>query len=135
MTERGPLAAGRRGRWYATLAVAPTAAALFAATTAWSATHDPTPPAPTATPTNGADVAAMQRTLDDETARVSALQTQVSQLRTLAAALGKGSAPATTKAPAAARSNSGGTPARASGGTTTRTAPRPPVVHAVTGGS
>jgi hypothetical protein len=132
MTERAP-SRGRRARWSAAFVVAPTAAAVFAATTAWSATHDPTPVAPTSG--GGSAVAALQQTLDDQAARVTALQAQLARLRAEAASLGLGTGqPAAPAAGGRSTGSTGGSPGtRASG--TTRTVTRPPAVHAVTGGS
>lgn len=143
MTDRGSHPCARRGRWSATLAVAPAAAAVFAAATTWSITHDPSaaPAVPASNGSSTADqTAALQQTLDTQTEQVSALQAQVSQLRAEAAALGQGggSAPAAKSAAAA-----GPAPATAPrpAASSTRTAPRTtarakaPAVHAVTGGS
>jgi hypothetical protein len=133
MTERTPLR-GRRARWSAAFVVAPTAAAVFAATTAWSAAHDPTPASPssgnssgTSSGSGGSDVIALQQTLDDQAARVTALQAQLARLRAEAASLGHAVGTPVNPPPA------GSTVTRASG--TTRTTTRPPAVHAVTGGS
>ena len=140
MPERRP--AGRRARWSAAFVVAPTAAAVFAATTAWSAAHDPTPAAP-GSGSAGSDVTAQQNTLDDQAARVTALQAQLAQLRAEAASLGSTTGKPVKPAPGSAgggtaRASTGGstrgsTGTRASG--TTRTTTPAPAVHAVTGGS
>ncbi|HET9655689.1 MAG TPA: hypothetical protein VFP72_10070 [Kineosporiaceae bacterium] len=149
MTDRGSYPSARRGRWSATLAVAPAAAAVFAATTTWSVTHDPsaTPAVPASNASSTADqTAALQQTLDTQTEQVSALQAQVSQLRAETAALGQGggSAPAANSV-SAAKPGAAARPAAAaaprSAASSTRTAPRTtvrakaPAVHAVTGGS
>jgi hypothetical protein len=121
MTERTPLR-GRRARWSAAFVVAPTAAAVFAATTAWSAAHDPTPASASSGSSSGgggSDVTSLQQTLDDQAARVAALQAQLAQLRAEAASLGHAIGTPVNPLPAGA----------------TRTTTRPPAVHAVTGGS
>lgn len=129
MAERTPIK-GRRARWSAAFVVAPTAAAVFAAATAWSAAHDPTSATPSSgsgSGSGGSDVTALQRTLDDQAARVTALQAQLARLRAEAASLGHAIGTPVIPGPA------GSTVTGASG--TTRTTTRAPAVHAVTGGS
>ncbi len=141
MTERG-----RRARWSAALALAPAAAAVFAGTTTWAATHQPgtpgTPTAPAAPqPSSSADVTALQHTLDAEAARVAALQARVAALRKQAAALGHTTGGRSAKV--SGGTSRGSTTSRRSPSTrtvtrsrsATRTVSRPPAVHTVTGGS
>ena len=140
MTERTPRR-GRRARWSAAFVVAPTAAAVFAATTAWSAAHDPTPAAPstgsgTSSGSGGSDVIALQQTLDDQAARVTALQAQLARLRAEAASLGRGvGTPGKPGSAGGGAVSTGGSTGIRASGTTPRTTTRAPAVHAVTGGS
>ena len=156
MTDRG-----RRARWTAAATLSPLAAALFAGTTAWATSHSPTiTAASTATESNaaqGADPASsdavsseLQQTLDDETARVSALEKKVAELRAQTAALKAGTtgrAATGTKTAKGSPARSGTSQARTTTRSTTPTTPRrtttttrttttkAPAVHTTTGGS
>jgi hypothetical protein len=142
MTDRG-----RRARWTAAAVLGPVAAAVFAGATAWTAGHpqvSSTASAIAPTPVTGPAAAAgdvqpgdVQQTLDDDVARVAALQSLVATLRAQAAALAPRAAQAGSAAGSAARAATPGLPpsATARAVPAPRTAARPPAVHAVTGAS
>jgi hypothetical protein len=133
MTDRG-----RRARWTAAAVLGPVVAAVFAGATAWTAVHpqvSSTASATTPTTLTGPAAAAgdVQQTLDDDVARVAALERLVAALRAQAAAL----APGAAEAGSAPRAATPGLPpsATARAVPAPRTAARPPAVHAVTGAS
>lgn len=146
----------RTARWAAALALGPVAAALFTATTAWATSHPPasTPNAVTATSGPADPMADIQQTLDDDTARLAALEQLVVSLRAQAAAIGvaapttgqqagagaravvpgPASARRTTQPPAVRRTTQPPVVRRTQPPAVRRTA-QPPAVHAVTGAS
>jgi hypothetical protein len=144
MTDRG-----RQARWSIAAALAPAAAAVFAATTAWSTGHPPVKATGATTDTAAADAVAadLQGSLDEETARVAALQARVDALRKQASGIGRGSGSGSSSAAgpvssagSSARtrtSTASGVRSRSTGSAPSRTrkTSRAPAVHAVTGGS
>ena len=126
----------RTTRWAAALVLGPAAAALFTATTAWATSHTPpsTPNAVTSTTGPADPMADIQQILDDDTARVAALEQLVASLRAQAAAIGATSPP-TGRQVAAGAATVAPAPAVARPPAAVRRTSRPPAVHAMTGAS
>ena len=93
MTDRGT-----RVRWTTAALIAPTAAALFAGTTAWATGHQPSTgattakPVPAPTATVDPAVVALQKAVAKNTAQVAALRASVLKLKAQAAAIAGGKA-------------------------------------------
>lgn len=150
MTDRGT-----RVRWTTAALIAPTAAALFAGTTAWATGHQPSTgttaakPVPTPTATVDPAVVALQKAVAKNTAQVAALRASVLKLKAQAAAIAGGKAKAgsssgsstwTTKSSSSSGSStkkkSSTSHASSGGSTVTVTAPKPaPTTQTSTGAS
>ena len=143
MTDRGT-----RVRWTTAALIAPTAAALFAGTTAWATGHQPSTgtttakPVPAPTATVDPAVVALQKAVAKNTAQVAALRASVLKLKAQAAAIagGKSSAGRSSGSTSSKKSSatSGSTKKRSSSSSSkvTVTAPKPaPTTQTSTGAS